>query len=234
MTDRLPYATVRKSNHWLWFLLLPLFLLLAACPQHYRWNQKLTITVDTPDGPVVASVVQRIDVSYIPQWMRVVGGEIQTELRGEGLAVDLGGGRILLSMVGQGAMTERVFDDVDRRPQVFAAIEDQVGQPPRQIPFDLMPPFVSLPDITDPSTASRLLGNDVPRVFGEGYRIRDMKLEITDEPVTTGQVEAIVGKEFFWRLNELQKQRTSDVIAGKADRAFFLTIGRSHFIRDLK
>ena len=236
MTDRLPDATGRKGHHRLWLLLLPLFLLLAACPQHFRWNQKLTITVDTPSGPVVASVVQRMDVTYIPKWMRVVPVEIETELRGEGLAVDLGGGRTLLSKMGEGPVTEKVFKDLGRRPQVYAAIQDQVGEPPRVVRSNSYwrPKFVSLTDISDPSTAFEFYGEDFPKVFGPGYAFREMTLEITDEPVTTGQVEANLGKEFFRRLEEMHEQWRAAVIARETDQVYFPSIARLDFIKGIK
>lgn len=236
MTDRLPYATVRKSNHWLWFLLLPLFLLLAACPQHFRWNQKLTITVNTPHGPVVASAVQRVSITYIPKWMSIDGTSRLAELNGESPVVNLGRGRIVLTILDQDFRMESLFNDLGRRPERFRRIQNQVGEPPRLIRTTtyLRPSFVSFTDTSDPSTAFEFYGEDFPKVFGPGYTLHDMTLEITDEPVSIGTVERILGPDFFPTLERLVNQRIADRNAGTAGPGYFQTIGRWAFIRDFK
>lgn len=219
------------------FLLLPMFLFLAACSQDFRWHQRLMMTLDTPYGPIVASVVQRVDVTYFPKWMRLDGTSRLTNLTGESLAVDLGGRRVLLSILDDGLMTERMFKDLGRRPEVFAGIEDQVGQPPRPVPDELLPLFVAFTDIGDLTTAVELRARDIPRVFGAEYGLREMTVEITEAPVTLGTVERILGPGFSARLDVLRQQRVADRIAGKADpenRAFSEEIGRWTFIRNFK
>lgn len=218
-------------------LLLPVFLFLAACSQDFGWHQKLTMVIDTPDGPIVASAVQRMHVTYYPKWMRINGTSRLVELTGESPVADLGSGRIVLTILDTDFRMEKMFLDLGQRPEIFARIEDQVGQPPRTIRpkfYMPLPPFVSFTDISDPSTAFNFRSEDFPKVFGPGYALREMTLEITDEPVTIGTVERMLGLSFFQLHARLRKQWNTDVIAGTASPSYFESIGRSDFIRDFK
>lgn len=212
-------------------LLLPLFLFLSACPRTYGWHQRLTMSLDTPDGPVVASVVQRVDVTWFPEWMRVDRTARLTDLTGEALAFDLGGGRILLSILDDGLMTERLFSDQGRRPDVFAEIERRVGQPGRRIPPELVPRFVFLADVSDPAMAVDLPAKDFPAVLGAGYGLDEMTLAITDDPVSFGMVEQLLGADFLANLDRMMNERIADVVPGRADPGSLETLGRWTFMR---
>lgn len=197
-------------------LLIALPLLLSACPSWYSWNQKLSLTLDTPNGPLVASTVQQVKVTYMPQWMGLgwsTGPIVKTKLTGEGLALDLGDGRIMLSLLHEGALPHWQFRDLGKGRRLYAAIENQIGQPPRQLEQNLWPEFVSFLDRNDPLTAFWFFGKqpkgsgtnvkDIADVFGPGYKLREMTVEITDEPVSIGNVKRVLGPEFMAALEQL-------------------------------
>ena len=199
-------------------LLIALPFLLSACPSWYGWNQKLSMTLDTPNGPLVASTVQQVKVTYLPKWMGLgwaTGPSVKMQLRGESLAVDLGDGRILLTLLNEGSLAHLVFHDLGDGRERYAAIENQIGHPPRPLERNFRPEFVSFVDRNDPLTAFRILAEvpagkksdfkDVTEVFGPGYRLREMTLAITDEPVTTGNVERVLGQDFLAALEQIHK-----------------------------
>lgn len=234
-------------------LLIALPLLYTLSPSWYGWNQKLSMTLDTPNGPLVASTVQQVKVTYLPQWMGLgwsAGPIVQTQLKGESLALDLGDGRILLTRLNEGSFAHLVFHDLGRGRERYAAIENQIGQPPRPLPQDLWPDFVTFADRNDPLTAFRILAEvpsgaasdfkDIAEVFGPGYRLREMTLAITEEPVMTGTVERILGQEFLGTLDQIQKLDAAERLKRQQSVAEQLGsdslpyISKNYFIRDFQ
>ena len=55
------------------------------------------------------------------------------------------------------------------------------------------PLLVTFGDINDPASVKKVDPNDLAATFGPGYTLKSITLEITDEPVTTGKVEDVLG-----------------------------------------
>ncbi|MBN8632473.1 MAG: hypothetical protein J0L76_16665 [Rhodobacterales bacterium] len=53
--------------------------------------------------------------------------------------------------------------------------------------------LVTFDDIAKPETVQRVDLEDLAAVFGEGVRLKAVTLEITEEAVTEGQVEGVLG-----------------------------------------
>lgn len=64
------------------------------------------------------------------------------------------------------------------------------------------PLLVTFDDINDPKSIKRVDPDDLVATFGPGYSLKSITLEITDEPVTTGELEKVLR----W-INELEKFR---------------------------
>lgn len=61
------------------------------------------------------------------------------------------------------------------------------------VPAELYPLLVTFDDIADPTTARRVDPSDLASMFGPGYALKAITLEITDEKVSAGRVEAVLG-----------------------------------------
>jgi hypothetical protein len=57
------------------------------------------------------------------------------------------------------------------------------------VPPILYPLLVTFTDIADPKTVTRVDSANLAATFGPGYALTSITLEITDEPVTEGQVQ---------------------------------------------
>lgn len=246
----------KPVNRRLWkviALLIALPLLYTLSPSWFGWNQKLSMTLDTPNGPLVATTVQQVKVTYLPQWMglgRTTGPTVKSQLKGESLALDLGDGRILLTLLNEGSLAHLVFHDLGRGRELYTAIENQIGQPPRPLRKDMWPEFVSFVDRSDPLTAFRIFAEvppgatsdfkDISEVFGTGYRLREITLAITDEPVTTGTVERILGQEFLATLDQIHKLDEAERLKRQRSAADQLGsdslpyISKNYFFRDFQ
>ena len=55
------------------------------------------------------------------------------------------------------------------------------------------PLLVTFTDIDDPKTVRKVDPNNLAATLGPGYALKSITLEITDEPVTKGKVEEVLG-----------------------------------------
>jgi hypothetical protein len=59
---------------------------------------------------------------------------------------------------------------------------------PKQYPL-----LVTFGDINDPASVKRVDPNNLELAFGPGYALQSITLSITDEPVTKGEVQKVLG-----------------------------------------
>lgn len=162
----------------------------------YSWRQKLTLVVETPEGVRTGSAVAQVTHWFHPAILPDAGSR-NGSLRGEAVVVDLGDGRYLFALLGWAKALDGAFGD--RLPREyslkerFRATEWLRGKGPAPVPFEALPRLVTFGDIDDPTSVMLVDPDDLAASFGEGYALRDVTLEITDAPVTSGVVEGVLG-----------------------------------------
>ncbi|MGK2909971.1 MAG: hypothetical protein ACSLE1_09285 [Sphingobium sp.] len=173
-------------------------------PIRYR----LTAEVETPEGiSTGSSVIQTI-------WDRGLSGATVT---GEAVAVDLPKGETLFVLL----RTENNPDWAGGIPGIRAprhegplsTAEEREGDAARSltwiranrdvhylwgqnVPKDraqYLPYMVRFRDIRAPKSIERVKPDDLSAIFGSGYRLKSLTVQITDEPVTTG-----IERRFPW------------------------------------
>jgi hypothetical protein len=169
----------------------------------YSWRQKLTVTVETPAGEVSGSSVSA--VSWRKQWFRWDGMGWSHDLTGEAVVVEVAPGRYLFALLKGAGTTEymgsvaaasisgregRVIDGA-----VFAEVQGKRGPAAGVIPVPegQYPMLVTFGDIADPASVWLVDPGDLAATFGPGMRLKAVTLEVTDEAVTEGVVEGILG-----------------------------------------
>ncbi|MGL1922590.1 MAG: hypothetical protein OCD03_16355 [Hyphomicrobiales bacterium] len=185
----------------------------------YSWNQKLTVTISTPDGDKTGSAVVGARVIKSPRIMQYVGG-VSFEWLGEATVVDLGEGRYVFALLGHpiylalGSFEHLIIpnNNVPRssglyRPQTslyprFNNIKDIVAVKSR----NYFPILVTFDDIRDPASVKLIDPNDLAPTFEEGYSFKEMTLEITNEKVTEDKINLLLAwlseySESHYRLN---------------------------------
>lgn len=172
---------------------LALIPLLAGCGERASWHQKLVLEVETPNVTVSGQSVMRIDVRHEPQIIAHQGG-IFKDVIGEAAFVDLGGGRYLFALLGDEAnralYTFEPAEMADGHMDGFIRLADM--REARPLPRKLWPRLVTFTDIADPMTVRLVDPENLAASFGPGYRLRSVTLEITDEPVSEGDVEKVL------------------------------------------
>ncbi len=196
------YGVGMRFKRRFFFCAIGLLLLLSACSQTFDWHQRIRIVVMTPKGEVAAETVQAIEAVYFPKWQQIGGYERNYSMRGEAVAADLGDGQYLFVLLADEMLAERVLP-VDRshanKPGYLRDIENLEGAGPVEIQPERRPRLVSFDDISDPKSLRLVDPNNLAAAFGPGFALQSMTLEITADPITFGQIEAVLGGNFFRR-----------------------------------
>lgn len=170
-----------------------LLLTLAGCQDRNEWRQKLTVTVDTPNGEVAGSSVVRV-VSRFGQ-VPLSNSEVNYEVTGEATVVEVAPGLYLFALLGN-SEAERFYRalgyDYGNRGEKLDRIARMQGES-RVLEPKNYPLLVTFRDIDDPTTVERVDPDNLAASFGSGYRLKAITLEITDEKVTKGRVEEVLG-----------------------------------------
>ncbi len=195
-------------------LLTALVLLTAACNRttHTR-NQRMTVTIETPDGIVSGSSVVEVTAAYCGPGCSVAGDiQVNYSHRGEAVAVEVLPGQWLFALIGNPA--ELMYR---ASPDRFGGIPRHdrgrlLAETPRQteaveLTGGLRPHLVTFADITVPASVMAVDAGNLAAAFGDGVRLVDVTLEVTRDEVTFGNVAtALEWLEDVWpnRLDGLR------------------------------
>jgi hypothetical protein len=184
-------------------LLLALLLLALTGCERYSWHQKIIVTVETPAGEVSGTSVSA--VSWRKHWIPTDGMGWDYDLTGEAVVVEVTPGRYVFALLKGAGTTEymgsvavasiaaresrvidgALFDEVrDKRDRAAGVIT---------VPAYQYPMLVTFADITDPESVMLVDPTDLAASFGPGVRLKSVTLEVTDELVTEGVVERLLG-----------------------------------------
>lgn len=186
------------------FILLPLVLLYGGCKlayPTYGWHQKLTLVVETPDGVETGSAVTAVLFKFENGFPFPEAGGLVSEIQGEATVVDLGEGRYLFALIvkndtiklARASFPDRIppISNTARVKQIFSIIEALKGV--GKVPLKDAPLLVTFGDLSDPASVMRVDPADLAATFGAGFALREITLEITDDAVTDGVVEGVLG-----------------------------------------
>jgi hypothetical protein len=180
--------------------------MLVGCSKTHSWNQKLTVTVNAPDGEKSGSAVSRV-TKYVGSGF-ATDSIVSSELSGEATIVDLGGGKYLFALLTNTGLSETAdlaeytwgdsikrdpklegLDQLNARYEAFSQLREQKTLPQKNYPL-----LVRFTDINNPKSVQEVKPDKLSDAFGAGYSLKSITFEITDEAVTRGKV----GKVLDW------------------------------------
>ena len=190
---------------WTW-LVIGFALALAGCSDatpDYRY--RLTVEVETPDGLRSGSSVIEVETGVAGEYSIPSPGAVSHKARGEAAAVELPDGQVLFALL-------RSENDIDWASRVMFALTPKMGgEDPFQARFDAMlrdqkrhvlprtwppvghlerrsayPMLVTFGDLDEPTSVALVDPDDLAASFGEGYALKRITVQMTDDPVTTG------------------------------------------------
>ncbi len=171
-------------------------MLLAGCgwfAERWEWNQKLTVEV-LVDGESVSGAA----VSYV-RWQEADAlDNYSTAYRGEATVIDLGERGVLFALIGEPTKYiagYTLHEELGERRSDYETLYPKIAgfRGVRDVPRNRYPLLVTFTDIADPTTVRRVDPDDLAASFGPGVALKRITLEITDEDVTEGRVEAVLG-----------------------------------------
>ena len=192
----------------------------TACgPSVPTFPYKLTATVDTPESVRQESTVVELKNFYESG---VLGTGLESRAKGEAIPVDLGRRGTLFILLTSPDDPSLVFgmpfaallpvqpDDrgtseaLANNYRTLAKVTG-VGTLPREV----YPQFVRFRDVRDPKSVEEVVPGDLAAAFGDGVRLRDIRVQITDDRRTDGRMDDLLpwlcnyhGKMFDGRMKD--------------------------------
>lgn len=164
------------------------------------FNYRMTVEIETPEGVRSGSGVIEVGaanrVKFLPE-----GGVRSVYVRGQAVIIEMptGGPIFALMKYEEGGLVplwmalRTLVPDFNPMDMVKAAGRMRLGQK-GVVQRKNYPMLVRFTDIEDPKTVEQIDPGDLGASFGEGYMLKSITIEITDDPVTTGideRLEAI-------------------------------------------
>jgi hypothetical protein len=168
------------------------------------WNQRLTLVIETPEGEVRGlSVTEVIKTESSGSLVLPEARGVRSKVTGEAVVVEIAPGRFLFALLSGSNEEKRdathwvypayQLSDAGSYGGAMMKLQSQPHDTPVPLPPEGWPMLVTFDDITKPETVRRVDPEDLAAVFGEGVRLKAVTLEITDEAVTEGRVEGVLG-----------------------------------------
>lgn len=155
------------------------------------FRYKITVTVETPDGLRTGAAVRRIEISS--NIAKFVNPDVRSqayEVQGEAVVVDLGLRGMLMMTVGEDQdFLFKAFPRLqgnDLREEIEYYSQQKDGAVSLLELQRMLPRLVTFRDLKDPKTVAAVDPGDLAASFGAGVRLKDITLEMTDDPVTQG------------------------------------------------
>lgn len=168
------------------------------------WNQRLTLVVETPQGEVRGSAVTRVTKTETSGSLVLPEARgVRSYVTGEAVVVEVAPGRYLFALLSgsedwerdaaSGVYSAYQLSEVGSHGVAMARIRTQPYDIPVPLPPEAWPMLVTFDDITKPETVREVDPANLAAVFGEGVGLKAVTLEITEETVTVGRVEGVLG-----------------------------------------
>lgn len=201
--------------------------LMFASTTSGTWRYKMTVVVETPEGIKSGFAVREMSNSRSKFEIDLPQVVHPAKIKGEAVAVDLGDRGVLFALLTGGRYgpdyARTILFDVFPSGQGGNSVEGikyyrKLSGVKEVLSPVQYPTLVMFRDINDPKSVTRVMSTDggwgyvrsekiktredrFEELFGKGVRLREITLEMTDEPVTWG-----VQKWFPWFFDFYSKQ----------------------------
>ena len=166
----------------------------------YIWHQKMTIEVEVNGQLYTGASVVKVTVQESEPLTKQLGYPLQFGATGETAFVELPGNRYLFALLGGGPSNSgpqtnalNIFQDQLPRKGLERFAVLSTSRFKTEIPRSHYPLLVAFMDINDPNSVREVDPDNLAPMFGPGVSLIRITLEITDEPVTEGKIESVLG-----------------------------------------
>ncbi len=213
-------------------------LLLSACGSTERVRYKMVVEVETPEGLRTGSAVREVTAHH-PAFLSLAS-RTSYRMRGEAVMVDLNDGQTLYALlVGGGPVGPA--DYAMRIPDWLMGWQSPDGITPQRIEIwptlpetvrnidqtDERPMLVTFGNERDPATVVRIEPSDLAMHFGNGFVLKRITVEVSEEDVTNMIQDRLPWLRTYWDKPTL-KPDPPQHISDSSDRVLIL-LGASAF-----
>jgi hypothetical protein len=163
--------------------------LLSGCIDYflpYALRYKITVEIETPEGIKTGSAVWEIRV-----WRNLVGvlpeaNEVTYKISGEAAIVDLGDNKIVLALPNYFRFLDAFSISRKNKASLSSLKQLQLGEE-REIEFNNYS-LILFSDKNNPRSIATLTDKNIDNKLGTNLKIRKIRMTITDEAITWGEV----------------------------------------------
>jgi hypothetical protein len=177
------------------FWLAALLLVLSGCGgQRHSWHERQILVVETPSGIVSGGSVTEPTASWFGETAKQMSSNaVAFSVKGEASFVEVAPGRYLFALLGDlGAHAPAVFRNNPQEEESDVTARLTRIRETRTVPPALYPRLVTFTDVNNPKTVKLVDPANLAATFGPGFALKAIKLEITGDPVTEGEVEKVL------------------------------------------
>lgn len=155
------------------------------------YRQKITIVLDTPNGPKVSHGVQKANLTHT-KWGPPEAVGATSDIIGETFAIEVTPGRYMFPLLSTIPLAARII--YPELPPVEAAKKLSEASQFKMVTLDRnqYPTFVTFENPSRLEGASIVDPNRLTEVFGQPLRIRSITLAATDERITLRDYTEVV------------------------------------------
>ncbi len=173
----------------------------------YLWRYKMTVEVETPEGVKTGSAVREVNFTFKPRpSYRPHPYHVSYKEKGEAVIIDLGQRGILFATMPSGSHVDVVRAIGGPSPRTIEGSEYYKSLKDKKASLfpENYPWLVTFTNLSEPMSVKLVKGGEfdvaqqknIPvdnfeQIFGEGVKIKDITVEIMDEPVVW-QIEKIL------------------------------------------
>ena len=200
----------------------------------YTWHQKMTLEVEAEGQLYTGSSVVKVRVKESEPLTKQLGYPLHFGAKGEAAFVELPGSRYLFALLDEGPPDSgpqtnalNIFKDQLPRKGLERFAVLSTSRFKTDIPRSHYPLLVTFTDITDPKTVQKVEPDNLEMIFGPGVSLKRITLEITDEPVTEGKIESVLGWWCDFRKKRARLNGSTSI--GIADNELSNNLGPGSF-----
>ena len=151
----------------------------------HKWNYKITVEIETPEGIKTGSAVRQVIARRnIAKFVNPDLPDYQYDVIGEAVIVDLGERGVVLELPTYDVLL-KAFPHVDNSTAIqYYAKNLTVGVSARIKQHS----FITFTNIHDPKSIKTVDAQFFDQFFGDGVGLKSITLEIVEDDVTWGQV----------------------------------------------